>query len=154
MAHIENRSTLLNAQRTLMSIGLDVLDKVKVQGFDLAIDPLPMVKKGDAKHGSITINVLRNGRPTDDEKAIATVAERIEEIMEKRHPSEKEAVAVKGLTISMKSAAEVAKAKAPKELPPRGSTNRRAPRAAAAPAAPPAEAPAAEGSTNGGSAAE
>lgn len=95
MAHLDNRNTLHFAHITLMSIGTLILDRVKVPGVDLAIDPIDRddVKLAGMRAQEITINVLKSGKPLPDTDPLAqTVAQQISYLLNTRHPMEQAAV--------------------------------------------------------------
>lgn len=102
MAHIDNRSVLQFAHVTLLGLGIEILDSVKVKGHDLAVTPIGKRTDG-VKHEAITFTLLKNGKPSTAEEAMHSAAQQISKIVERRHPSERNSLDVAGLTLTMKA---------------------------------------------------
>jgi hypothetical protein len=102
---IPNSSTLMNAHVTLMSMGLQALEEVRVPGYELSIAPIPAQPKPEKgkrpKAQEITINVLRNGQPVTDDKVLDEVVAQVTKIIARRHESERNAVVQDRLVIRM-----------------------------------------------------
>ncbi len=103
MALNDGRSGLLRAHLVLMGLGFEILQKVKPQGFDLAVVVNPEADRKN-KANEITVSLSKNGKEVTDAEAKAAVAEEVAKLIAGRHDTEKEAMEQDGLVVKMRPA--------------------------------------------------
>lgn len=96
----------MNAHVTLMSVGVAIIEQVKMPGYELSISPIERAAKpkdgARPKARSFTVNILKNGQPSDDVKVADAVAAKITALLAKRHVSERDTLIQDRLVLTLK----------------------------------------------------